>query len=80
MAQPKLALPIDEAWYSYDEGRPRGDISCGRAFTAGWNAAVEAARKAQPVTAEKPDENTYQRGFFDGVISYGRAICALRQS
>jgi hypothetical protein len=48
-------------------------------YVLGWNAAIEKCRQAQPPTAERPDENTYQRGFFDGVIAYGRAILALRR-
>lgn len=46
----------------------------------GWRDAIEACRKAQPCTAEKPDENTYQKGFFDGVIEYGRAILEVERS
>ena len=48
-------------------------------YVQGWNDAIEACRKAQPVTAERPDESTYQRGFFDGVIAYGRAVLQLKR-
>ena len=34
---PKTA---DEAWEKYNAARPRGDIDCGRAFYAGWDAAM----------------------------------------
>lgn len=44
-----------------------------------WNAAIQAARKAQPCTAENPNENDYQRGRFDGIIEYAKAISALKR-
>jgi hypothetical protein len=54
----------------------------GKADTHG---AVQAVAKAimaerqrcldcQPSTAENPNEDSYQRGRFDGVMEYGRAI------
>lgn len=47
-------------------------------FDAGWNNALEAAIAAQPATAEDPNEDNYQRGFFDGVMAYGRELLKLR--
>lgn len=52
---------------------------------ADLHGAVQATAKAimaetqrcldcQPSTAENPNEDTYQRGRFDGIIEYGRAI------
>jgi hypothetical protein len=40
--------------------------------------ALDEALAAQPSTAEDPNEDSYQRGRFDGIIEYGRAIAALR--
>lgn len=39
--------------------------------------ALREALECHPTTAENPNENSYQRGRFDGVIEYGRAIGAL---
>lgn len=34
-----------EAWAEYNRQRPRGDVSCDLAYSAGWVAAREAAAK-----------------------------------
>lgn len=44
-----------------------------------FNEGIEAALEAQPSTAEDPNESSYERGRFDGVIAYGHAIVALRR-
>jgi len=44
------------------------------------DAVIEACLAAQPSTAENPNEDSYQRGRFDGIMEYGRAIRALRSS
>lgn len=36
-----------------------------------------AALGAQPCTAENPNEDSYARGYFNGVMAYGEAIAAL---
>jgi hypothetical protein len=38
---------------------------------------IEEAIAAQPSTAENPNEDAYQRGRFDGIMDYGRAIVGL---
>lgn len=48
-------------------------------YERGWNEAIEACRAAQPCTAEKPRETSYDYGYFRGVIDYGKAIIALRR-
>lgn len=50
-----------------------------RAEKNGWNAAICAAREAQPCTAERPNEDSYQRGKFDGVMEYARALRGLHK-
>lgn len=50
-----------------------------RAEKNGWNAAINAAREAQPCTAENPNEDSYQRGRFDGVMDYAKALRALHK-
>jgi hypothetical protein len=42
-------------------------------------ATVEACLNAMPCTAENPNEDAYQRGKFDGVMEYQRAIRALAE-
>jgi hypothetical protein len=44
----------------------------------GWNAAIQACIEAQPFTAENPNESSYLKGHFDGVMDYGREIRKLR--
>jgi hypothetical protein len=44
---------------------------------AGWYAGRDAAKAAQPATAEDPNESNYQRGYFDGVMAYASAIRSL---
>lgn len=41
------------------------------------NAVLEEAADAMPCTAEDPNEDDYQRGRFDGIMEYQRAIRAL---
>lgn len=41
-------------------------------------AVLEEALACQPSTAENPNESDHQRGRFDGIIEYGRAIAALK--
>jgi hypothetical protein len=52
-----------------------------RFFVVGWNdgfaEGVRQARDCQPSTAADPNESAYERGRFDGVMEYGRAIAAL---
>lgn len=47
------------------------------ALAGAREAALREALDAQPSTAENPNENAYQRGRFDGIMEYGRAILAL---
>ena len=54
------------------------DIRVATAYARGFNDARDAARRAQPCTAENPNESTYERGKFDGVIAYASAIAALK--
>ena len=44
------------------------------------DAALEEAYDAMPSTAEDPNENSYQRGRFDGIMEYQRAIRALKST
>lgn len=46
----------------------------------GREMGLTAAIEAQPSTAENPDEDAYQRGRFDGIMDYGRAIVRLALS
>lgn len=46
--------------------------------TPSYQDGVEAALAAQPATAEDPNESTYQRGRFDGIMEYAAAILALK--
>lgn len=71
---------------------PKRDALAGLADTiaAALTSAIEAAKAkereaifkaafaAQPSTAENPNEDSYQRGRFDGVIEYGRALSLLK--
>lgn len=45
----------------------------------GWNAAICAARAAQPCTAERPREDAYQSGKFDGVMEYAKVLRELHK-
>jgi len=45
----------------------------------GFGECQRAAKGAQPSTAEDPNESVYTRGYFDGVIAYGRALAALKR-
>ena len=40
-------------------------------------AIIEEALAAMPSTAENPNEDSYQRGRFDGIMEYQRNIRAL---
>lgn len=50
-----------------------------QAERVGWNAAIVAAREAQPCTAENPNESSYERGKFDGVMAYARVLRELHK-
>jgi hypothetical protein len=39
---------------------------------------LEEALRAQPSTAENPNESAYERGRFDGVMAFAAAIRALK--
>ena len=54
------------------------DAEMGRLWQMGYRAGLYAAASAQPTTAIDPNENTYQKGRFDGVMEFGKAIHALR--
>lgn len=41
--------------------------------------ALEEALGAQPSTAENPNEDAYQRGRFDGIMEFAKAILALKE-
>lgn len=41
--------------------------------------AMEEALGAQPSTAENPNEDAYQRGRFDGIMEFAKAILALKE-
>lgn len=47
-----------------------------KAIQSARQEALEEAAKAQPCTLEDPRSN-YEKGFFEGVMAYGRAIRAL---
>lgn len=47
-------------------------------LTEARNAALDEAMSCQPSTAENPNEDTYQRGRFDGIMEFARAILALK--
>lgn len=61
-----------------NEDDRRANVLLAQGFDAGWNNALEAAIAAQPATAENPNEDAYQRGYFDGVMAYGRELIKLR--
>lgn len=44
---------------------------------AGVRKAIDTAIDAQPSTAENPNEDSYQRGRFDGIMEFARAILAI---
>lgn len=58
----------------------RAAVEPARGYAEGFAAARQDAIDAQPSTAENPNEDSYQRGRFDGVMEYGRAIVALYPS
>lgn len=49
----------------------------GGAYVAGQRDMQERAKAAQPCTAANPFQSTYDRGKFDGVMEYRRAIASL---
>lgn len=48
-------------------------------YLRGWSEGIEAAINAMPSTAEDPNEDTYQRGRFDGIMEYQRAMRDLSE-
>lgn len=40
---------------------------------------LEEALRAQPSTAENPNESAYERGRFDGVMAFAAAIRSLKE-
>lgn len=53
-------------------------ISIARERDEARSRALDEALDRQPSTAENPNEDAYQRGRFDGVMEYARAILALK--
>ncbi len=49
------------------------------AFARGWDAAIKAARQQLPITAERPREDSYQSGRFDGVMDYDRVLLSIKR-
>ena len=65
----------DEAWEQY---RIAGVYDAwAPAVRAVARVALERATDAQPSTAENPNEGAYQRGRFDGIVEYAKAIRAI---
>lgn len=54
------------------------DMECvfiiARALQAARNEERERCANCQPSTAEDPNESAYQRGRFDGIMEFARAI------
>lgn len=50
------------------------------AMTEDRDSMIDECLAQQPSTAENPNEDTYQRGYFDGVMAYGRAILNLKST
>lgn len=48
-------------------------------YLRGWDEGIEAAIDTMPSTAEDPNEDTYQRGRFDGIMEYRRAMRDLSE-
>ena len=57
----------------------RGRLATEAALSECRDKTLEEAVACQPATAENPDESSYQRGKFEGVMEYGRAILALKE-
>jgi hypothetical protein len=66
-----VANVVRAAISAYEAARARAS------FVDGYAQAIEDATDVQPSIAEDPSEDAYQRGRFDGIMEYGKAIRAL---
>jgi len=58
----------------------RWHLFVARAIMEARDKALEDAADCQPSTAENPNEDAYQRGRFDGIMEFARAIRAMKSS
>lgn len=62
---------------SYQEAVDQVKSALREARIEGATLGIKAGVKAQPCTLNEPDGRDYDRGFFDGVMAYGKALRAL---